>query len=127
MLSNMKDAFGVVFGGLTVFEDGVLRGFDYTDNGKGTMTKQEIEAPCKVQVDSITQSMNADGYAQDGVKLIILTVGLDQYLDGGRVTDDMEVEIPKLDTTYRIAAPQRDPINTHWNCRGMIKPQVVIP
>jgi hypothetical protein len=121
MLSELASAVAMTVG-LITYKDGILRRFGYTDNGKGTMTKGPIEAPCLVQVDALTQSQLAGDYAEDDVRLLILSDGLDSYLDNGRVQDDDELYIPELNVTYRIAAPSRDPVDSHWSCRGRIKP-----
>jgi hypothetical protein len=122
MLSDLSEAFGLIFGGLPSYKDGVISRPSYVDNGKGTLTKTTSEAPVKVQVDRITQFMRVDGFAEDDVQLIILSAGLRKWLDNGRIQDDDEVAIPELGVTYRISGPTADPMNSHWVCRGRIKP-----
>lgn len=106
--------------GPLVYRDGTLTRTGYVDNGKGTMAKTE-GGPyfIKVQVDEFAQRQRPEGWAEDDVRLIVLEVpGVP--LPENRLKDDDLITVEGC--TYAIIAPTRDPLKTHWTCRGRAKP-----
>lgn len=122
MLTNLDAAIEGVFGPL--WKDGVLHHTILNDNGKGGFTKDEIDAPCKYQIDRTTQRQRPEGYSETDVRVLILAGGLGDYFDGGRVgiDDTMTTDADDGGKVYRLAAPQLDPAGSHWDCRGRLKP-----
>jgi hypothetical protein len=124
MLANAAEAFSGVFGPL--YTDGTLHRTGLVDNGKGTMSKAApADIPVKVQIDRLTQRQRDGEFAEDDVRLIVLAAGLKKWLPNGRLQDDDEITVPTVGITYRIAGPSLDPLGSHWECRGRIKPRAV--
>jgi len=123
MLVVIADAFSGIalsmsraFGG--PYHDAVARwpGMPVTVGGSIVTPGVPVEKPCSCQVDSVTEAMRSEaGYADKDVALLVLCATLDGELD----TDaTVEVTAGPNAGTYSVQSVSRDPMASHWLCRG---------
>lgn len=88
----------------------------YDDGGSISEPGLPIELECMAQVDAATQAMRAEvGYVGTDVALLVLCSTLDGQLD----TDaTVEVTAGPNAGTYSVQSVSKDPMGSHWLCRG---------
>lgn len=119
-LDDLGSAVADVFA--PIYRDALLHRPTIVDNGKGGTTAAAIDdAPCRVQIDVLTQAQRDAGFVESEVRIIILATRLSDWLPDGRVLDDDEVHFVN-GATYRLSSPTLDAIGSHWICRGRLKP-----
>lgn len=123
MLSDMASTMDMTIGRIT-FKPALLIRKSYTDNGKGTMSKQPQEVPIRAQVNAFAQGQRPEGYAEDDVQLLILQWHIAKWLPNARLQDDDRVQVAGQE--YSIAAPSLDTLNGYWTCRGRRKKASVV-
>ena len=118
MLTDQLAGFVNATIGVITYREATLHRSTTNDNGKGTITRELDPFPVRVQVDSFSQGQRPEGYAEDDVRLLILSAGV-RALPNGRLQDDDLVTV--AGQTFAIAGPTRDPLDTHWTARGRPK------
>lgn len=114
---GLAAVFGAAFSGLYLPGRLVLPETPEYDDGGSIIPGAGPELiDCRVQVDSVTESMSqAEGYTDRDVRLLILSAGL-----ASAVTTDCEVDVLEGPHAGRwmVASVDRDPAGAYFDCRG---------
>ncbi len=105
--------------GLGAFYDSVASwpGEPVLDDGGSIVSPGvPLEKPCSCQVDVVTEAMRQEaGFTDRDVRLLVLCTTLDGPLDTAAT---VTVQAGPNAGAYSVQSISRDPVGSHWDCRG---------